>query len=105
MYDGRYERISISKRDNIFIDLPLDGGPPNKRKLPMENSSKTFYDKDEHYSDEGLELDNEMNAALSVIYKKWIEKGYKIRGITGLLHSTVASMGNYQILDEYWKPK
>ena len=105
MHDGRYERIRISKRNNIFVVMPLEGWGQIEESYLMENIPKSFYDKDEHYSDDGLELDTEMNAALSTIYKKWIEKGYKIRDITGLLHSTIASMSNYQILDEYWKPK
>ena len=63
------------------------------------NTSKSFYDKNERYTSDGLELDNEASIVISKIFKQWIEKGYKIREITGLIHSTVDSVGCFQILE------
>lgn len=61
--------------------------------------SKTLYDKDERYSDDALAIDNEANVAITLIFKKWLAQGYKIREITGLLHAAVDTAGCFQILE------
>lgn len=63
------------------------------------NNSKTLYDKDERYSDDALAIDNEANVAITLIFKKWLAQGYKIREITGLLHAAVDTAGCFQILE------
>ena len=65
------------------------------------NTSKTLYDKDERYTDDALEIDTETNNAISAIFKKWLARGYKVREITGLLHTAVDAAGCFQILEYY----
>ena len=71
----------------------------------MTNIPKTLYDKDERYSDDALAIDNEANVAITVIFKKWLAQGYKVREITGLLHAAIDTAGCFQILELDIKPK
>jgi hypothetical protein len=52
-------------------------------------TNKVFFTDTESYTEEASKLDFEACKALSVIFKNWTEKGYKIRDIAGLIHSSV----------------
>lgn len=66
----------------------------------MKNLEKyTLFDSDERYTDDALAIDNEVNVAVSAIFKKWLAQGYKVREITGLLHAAVDTAGCFQILE------
>ncbi len=54
--------------------------------------SKTFFNEYEAYDKNGVELMDDVDAALRTIVDKWLEAGYSCREIGGLILNAVVSL-------------
>jgi len=54
---------------------------------------KSFFDETEHYTEEGLALDVELQQALMPILEKWLKAGYSKRQIQLMVQSSAFEAG------------